>query len=83
MHSPLQKKMGCKAGSVEKLIPNLSPKTKYVIHHRALQEYIRLGLKVTKIHRVIEFNEKAWLKPYIELNTRMRQRAAAVEIKQE
>ena len=53
MHSPLQKKMCCKAGSVEKLIPNLLPKSNYVVHHRLLQEFINLGLKVTNIHRVI------------------------------
>ena len=77
MHSPLQTTMGCKAGSVEKLVPNLLPKTKYVVHHRLLQEYINLGVNVTKIHRVIEFNESSWLKSYIDLNTTMRQRAAA------
>ena len=78
LYSPLQNKMSYKEGNVEKLIPNLLPKSKYVVHHRLLQEYINLGLKVTNIHRVIEFNEKAWLKSYFDLNTTMRQRAAPV-----
>lgn len=75
MHSPLQKEMGCKAGNIEKLIPNFYSKTKYVVHHHALQQYIKLGLQVTKIHRVFEFNERCWLKSFIDLNTIMRQKA--------
>ena len=67
--------MGCKPGSVEKLIPNLYPKEKYVIHHNLLQHYMELGLEVTKIHRVIEFNESCYMKPFIDLNTEMRQKA--------
>ena len=57
---------------VDKLIPNLGNKTKYVIHHKNLKQYLGLGLKLTKIHRGIEFNEKAWLKDYIQLNTDLR-----------
>ena len=76
MISPLQQSMMSKRhGHTEKLIPNLNKKSKYVIHHKSLQQYIHLGMKVTKIHRVVEFNEEAWLKPYIELNTNMRKEA--------
>ena len=60
---------------VEKLIPNLNDKTKYVIHHETLKLYISLGLKLTKIHRGIKFTESAWLKPYIDLNTNLRAKA--------
>ena len=60
---------------VEKLIPNLNDKTKYVIHHETLKLYISLGLKITKIHRGITFDECAWLKPYIDLNTNLRAKA--------
>lgn len=56
---------------VEKLIPNLSNKEKYVVHHETLKLYLSLGLKLVKIHRAIIFEESAWLKPYIELNTRL------------
>ena len=60
---------------VEKLIPNLNDKTKYVIHHETLKLYLSLGLKLTKIHRGIKFEESAWLKPYIDLNTNLRAKA--------
>ena len=60
---------------VEKLIPNLNDKTKYVIHHETLKLYLSLGLKLTKIHRGITFDESARLKRYIDLNTNLRAKA--------
>ena len=60
---------------VLKLIPNLKNKTKYIVHRETLKLYESLGLKVTKIHRGIKFNESAWLKPYIDLNTKLRSQA--------
>ena len=60
---------------VEKLIPNLNNKTKYVVHHEALKQYESLGLKVTKIYRGIAFEESQWLKSYIDLNTNLRAKA--------
>ena len=60
---------------VEKLIPNLYNKTKYVVHRETLKLYESLGLKVTKINRGIKFEESAWLKPYIDLNTNLRSKA--------
>ncbi|ELT88969.1 hypothetical protein CAPTEDRAFT_103875, partial [Capitella teleta] len=57
---------------VEKLIPNLNDKTRYVVHYENLKLYESLGLKVTKIHRGIKFEESAWLKQYIDLNTNLR-----------
>ena len=52
-----------KIGGVEKLIPNLYDKKNYVVHHKTLKQYESLGLKITKIHRGIKFEESAWLKP--------------------
>jgi len=58
-----------------KLVPNLWNKTKYVIHYRNLKLYLQYGMKLTKIHRVIQFEQSAWLKTYIEFNTEMRKQA--------
>ena len=60
---------------VEKLIPNLNNKKKYVIHHRNLKQYLGLGMKLTKIHRGIRFEEEPWLKSYIMKNTALRANA--------
>ena len=64
-----------KIGGIEKLIPNLYDKKNYVVHHKTLKQYKSLGLKITKIHRGIKFEESAWLKPYINLNTDLRTKA--------
>ena len=61
-----------KIGRVNKLIPNLQNKTKYVIHYKNLQQYLSLGMKLVKIHRGIKFNESPWLASYIQLNTDLR-----------
>lgn len=59
----------------QKLVPTLRNKDKYVVHYRNLQFYLQHGLVLKKIHRAISFDQRAWLKPYIEFNTRMRQQA--------
>ena len=57
---------------VEKLIPNLRDKEKYVLHHKNLKQYLDLGLELTRIHRGIKFEESEWLKHYIDMNTKLR-----------
>ena len=59
----------------KKLFFNLYNKKKYVVHINSLKQALNHGLKFKKMHRVIEFDQKAWLKPYIDMNTEIRKLA--------
>ena len=71
----IKNKFNISSGIVSKLIPNLNDKKNYVIHEELLKLYLNLGLKLKKVHRVLEFSEKPWLKPYIDFNTEKRTNA--------
>ena len=60
-----------KINKVEKLVPNLKDKKNYVIPIRALDQALRHGLVLERIHRAIEFNQTDWMKPYIDFNTKL------------
>ena len=61
-----------KIDKCETLVCNLHNKRKYVVHINSLKQALNNGLKLKKVHRIIEFNQKAWLKPYIDMNTELR-----------
>ena len=69
-------KYGIKVGVVNKLVPNLGNKSKYVVHYRNLQLYLSLGMKLSKIHRVLKFKQSKCLERYISFNTDKRKHAA-------
>ena len=64
-----------KLEKVEKLVCSIEDKEKYVIHIRALKQALNNGLKLKNVHRVIKFQQKAWLKSYIDMNTKLRKEA--------
>ena len=71
----IKNKFNISSGNVNKLIPTLNDKKNYVLHEENLKLYLSLGLKLKKIHRVLEFSEKPWLKEYIDFNTEKRKKA--------
>ena len=64
-----------KIEKVEKLVANLHDKTEYVMQIRNLKQALNRGLFLKKMHRIIEFKQKAWLKSYIGIKTYLRKKA--------
>ena len=62
--------------NTKKLVCNLNDKKNYVVHINVLKQALDHGLKLRKVHRVIEFDQEAWLKEYIDVNTELRKKAA-------
>ena len=59
----------------DKLVLTLEDKEKYVTHYSNLQFYLRQGMRLKKVHRVIEFDQEPWMEPYIRMNTEFRKQA--------
>ena len=64
-----------KIDKCKKLACNLYDTKNYVVHIRSLKQALNHGLILKKVHRVIQFNQEAWLKPYIDMNTKLRKKA--------
>ena len=64
-----------KLEKVEELVCSIEDKEKYVVHIRALQKALNHGLVLKDVHRIIKFNQEAWLKPCIDMNTKLRTEA--------
>ena len=63
-----------KIGTCKRLPCNLYDKRNYVVHIRSLKQALNHGLILKKVHRAIQFYQKAWLKPYIDMNTKLRKK---------
>ena len=81
MMSPYQQKLvedlelGAASFNCKKLVPNLMSKQRYVLHYRNLQLYLSLGMRLAKVYNVLQFNQSAWMAPYIHKNTELRTKA--------
>ena len=64
-----------KIEKVKKLVADLLDKTEYVMHVRNLKQALNHGLVFKKVHCVIKFNQDAWLKPYLDINTDLRKKS--------
>ena len=73
LHSDLPKRI--KVDKCKKLVCDLHNKKEYVVHIESLKQALNHGLKLKRVHRIIEFTQKAWLKPYIDRNTELRKLA--------
>ena len=56
---------------------NLHNKKSYVLHYRNLQLYLSLGLRLTKIHRALRFQQSPWMEPYMRMNTEFWKKASS------
>lgn len=56
----------------KKLIPHLGPRKQYVLHYKNLQYYLKKGMKLTKVHDIIAFDQRAWLRKFVTKNALLR-----------
>ena len=71
----IKKEHGIEIGTTKKLIPNLYPKKNYVVHYRKLKYYLSKRWILTKVHKILEFKQSPWMKPYIDFNMERRKEA--------
>ena len=71
----LMKDLELKPPDSKKLLLTLEDKSNYVVHYRNLQFYLKQGMKLKRVHRVLEFEQECWMEPYIWMNTEFRKNA--------
>ena len=71
----LIKDLDLKTPKCNKLLLTLQDKNNYVVHYRNLQFYLKQGMKLKRVHRVLEFEQECWMEPYIRMNTEFRKKA--------
>ena len=71
----IKNEYGVRVGVTNKLVPNLIPKKNYVIRYRNLQYYLSQVWILKKVHKILEFKQSVWMKPYIDFNTERRKEA--------
>ena len=71
----LCEKMCPPGGQTKKLLTTLLDKERYVVHYRLLKQAVVYGLVVTRIRRVIRFEQRPWMQSFVEFNTSKRMRA--------
>ena len=69
------KQFGYRRTVTEKLMQTLDDKSNYILHFKNLQLYLKLGLKIKRIHKVLKFKQSKFLEPYIKFNTKLRKKA--------
>ena len=67
-----------KIEKVEKLVANVLDKTEYLIDMINLKQALNYRLVLRKFHGLIKFNQNAWLKPYIDMNTDLKKKAKMI-----
>ena len=71
----LIKDLEFKPSDSKKLLLTLEDKKDYVVHYSNLQFYLKQGMKLKCVKRVLEFEQKCWMEPYIRMNTEFRKQA--------
>ena len=69
--------VGVALTEVEKLVPNLLNKDRYELHYRNLKLYTSLGMRLTKVHRALRFDQSPWMETYIRMNIELQNKAAS------
>ena len=71
----LIKELDLKLPNSNKLLLTLEDKNDYVVHYSNLQFYLKQGMKLKRVKRVLEFEQECWMEPYIRMNTEFRKQA--------